>query len=324
MRTLLKILGWLVAVVIVVAAGVYLWAGYKVNQLFATRFDVHTVDFPIPFPLSTDEAAALPAADEAARASLARQRALERGKHLVEARYPCVECHGKNFGGGTMIDAFPIGTMLGPNITTGTGSRTLEYTATDWDRIVRHGVRKDGVPAVMPSEDFVRMSDQELSDIVTYIRSMPAVNNTVAEPSLGPLGRILVATGQMTASAAAIDHQAAHRPAPPATATTAEFGQHVANVCIGCHRPDFSGGPIPGGDPSWAPARNLTPAPGALQGWTYANFLAAMRTGKRPDGTALKAPMDLMTQYAAAMTDVELQAMWMYLQSLPPVATSAN
>ena len=70
-------------------------------------------------------------------------RAIERGRHLVMSRYVCVECHGQNFGGGTMIDAFPIGTLLGPNITTGRGGRTANYKATDWDHIVRHGILPD-------------------------------------------------------------------------------------------------------------------------------------------------------------------------------------
>ena len=99
---------------------------------------------------------------------------MERGRHLVTARYGCAECHGANFGGGVMVDAFPLGSLLGPNITTGQGSRTLQYSPADWDRIVRHGVLPDGRPAVMPSIDFVQMSDQELSDIIAYIRSFPA------------------------------------------------------------------------------------------------------------------------------------------------------
>ena len=41
-------------------------------------------------------------------------------------------------------DAFPLGRFLGPNLTTGQGSRTLDYEPADWDRIVRHGVLPDG------------------------------------------------------------------------------------------------------------------------------------------------------------------------------------
>jgi cytochrome c553 len=176
----------------------------------------------------------------------------------------------------------------------------------------------------MPSEDFQLMSDQELSDIVAYIRSLPPVTNTVPESTFGPLGRFLLATGQMTPSAEVINHQAAHRPMPPPTEVSAEFGKHLAGVCTGCHKPDFSGGPIVGGDPSWPPARNLTPAPGALQGWTFEQFAAALRESRRPDGTALRPPMTLVAPYAKSMSDVELRALFAYLQVLPPVAVAAQ
>jgi mono/diheme cytochrome c family protein len=288
--------------------------------VLAQTFETHRVSFPIPFPLTEEEIATLNV-PEGEREKVALERALARGKHLVESRYVCIECHGKNFGGGTMIDAFPIGTLLGPNITTGAGSRTLDYGPADWDRIVRHGVKPDGTPAVMPSEDFQAMSDQELSDIVVYVRSFPAVANTVPPPALGPLGKFLVATGQLPISAAVIGtHDVAHRDVPPPAVASVEFGQHVAGVCLGCHRPDLSGGPIPGGDPAWVPARNLTPHPQALGPWTQADFVRAMREGRRPDGTALLDPMSLVIPYTARMTDVELEALWMFLRSVPPVA----
>jgi hypothetical protein len=63
----------------------------------------------------------------------------------------------------------------------------------------------------------------------------------------------------------------------------------------------------------------LTPHPTGLASWTYEDFVAALREGVRPDGTPLRAPMDAMPEYAAQMTEVELQALWTYLQSLPPV-----
>ncbi len=102
---------------------------------------------------------------------------------------------------------------------------------------------------------------------------------------------------------------------------TAEFGQHLAGVCTGCHRADLSGGPIAAGDPSWVPARNITPHEEGLAGWTYEQFVGAMRDGQRPDGTALQMPMTLVAQYAQRMTDVEMEALWVYLQSVPAVPT---
>ncbi len=311
--------------VLTVAAGVGFVSGAS-DRALGQRFELHSVDFPVPFPLEEGELAELraeraPAAAEGADPlagldleALATERAVERGRHLVEARYGCGECHGADFGGGVMVDDPLLGRLLAPNLTTGQGSRTLAYTPADWDRMVRHGVKPDGTPSPMPSKDFVAMSDRELSDIVTYIRSLPPVDATVEPVSFGPLGRVLLATGQFELSATAHpDHAAEHARVPPAEAPDATFGRHIAQACTGCHRRDFTGGPIVGGDPSWPAAADLT----ALDGWTYEDFTTAMREGKRPDGTALKSPMSEVPKFAAKMSETELRAMWAYLQSLP-------
>jgi cytochrome c553 len=318
-KTLLKVLGVLLVVLVLIAAAVYGWATMTTNRLRTQTFETHVVDFPIPFPLDPADVSAAGLTDDAAR-QLAQQRAVERGHHLISARYTCTACHGTNFGGGVMVDAFPIGSLLAPNLTLGAGSRTADFKPSDWDRIVRHGVLKDGHPAVMPSDDFQYMSDQELSDIVSYIRSLPPVDNTVPKSTFGPLGKILVATGKMKFSAGQIAaHSVAHPVRPPAESASAEFGKHLASVCMGCHGPDLSGGPIAGGDPSWPPARNLTPDATGLKQWTYDQFVNALAKSQRPDGTALRAPMTLMATYGSSMTDTERHALWAYLQSVPPV-----
>ncbi len=308
MKLFLKILGTLLVVLVLIAAGFYLWASSKTSRLQAQTYDAHVVDFPIPFPV-----------DASGRS------AVERGKHLVEARYPCTACHGQNFAGGVMVDAFPIGNLRGPNLTLGAGSRTADYQAHDWDWMVRHGIRKDGRPGVMPSEDFQYMSDQELSDIVSYIRSLPPVDNTVPPPTFGPLGKILVATGQMKFSAGVIAaHPTAHPVRPPEEAATVEFGKHLATSCMGCHGADYSGGPIAGGDPSWPPARNITPDATGIKGWTYDQFVTAISKSRRPDGTALREPMTLIAPFALNMKEVERQALWAFISSLPPVSKTIS
>jgi mono/diheme cytochrome c family protein len=323
-KKLLKIAGVLLALLVLAVAGVYAWATIATNRLLAQTFDTHLADFPIPFPIEPAEVSAMGLTEDAAR-QLAQKRAVERGQHLVTARYTCIACHGPNFGGGVMVDAFPIGSLLAPNLTLGTGSRTADFKPQDWDRIVRHAVLRDGHPAVMPSEDFQHMSDQELSDIVSYIRSLPPVDNTVPKSTFGPLGKVLVATGKMRLSASLIgSHTAPHPVRPPEEAVSAEFGKHLASVCMGCHGPDFSGGPIAGGDPSWPPARNLTPDATGLKGWTYDQFMTALAKSQRPDGTTLRAPMTLMASYGQSMKDVERRALWAYLQSLPPVSKSVK
>ncbi len=321
MRILLRGLGLLVLLVALVAGGTYLWASSAATAALSRTVDAHAVDFPVPFPLAPEELEELGIPPEEADA-VALERALARGSHLVNARYGCIECHGHDFGGGTMIDAFPIGRILGPNLTSGRGNVVQDYTMADWDRIVRHGVRPDGRVTLMPSEDFLRMSDQELSDIIAYIRSMPPVDREVEPVRLGPLGKLLVATGQIHFSADLVgEHHTAHASTPPPAEVTLEFGAHLAAVCTGCHAMNFAGGPIPGGDPSWVPAANLTPHGEGLAGWSYEDFARAMRDGRRPDGAEIRAPMSFMTPFANNMTDVEMQALWLYLQSLAPRPT---
>lgn len=325
MKKLLKIVGILVVLLVVGAVAFYVWASMVTSRAAARTFETHVVDFPIPFPIDAEEAATRGLTGDALQ-DAARTRAIERGRHLLAARYPCQACHGDNFGGGVMVDSALLGHFLAPNLTAGVGSRTANFTARDWDRIVRHGVRADGHPAVMPSEDFKEMSDQELSDIVMVIRSSPAVDNTVAPSSLGPLGKVLAATGQLNYAADVLaKNTAPHASRPPAEMVSVEFGKHLANVCSGCHGPDLSGGPIVGGDPSWPPARNLTPDATGLKGWTYEQFVAALTEGKRPDGTALRSPMsDVVPPVAKNMRDVERQALWMYLQSIPAVVKTVD
>ncbi len=316
----LKVFGGLVALFLVAGGGFYLWAGSSSAGLMERSVEVHDGPFPVPFPLTEAEVVEAGFTPEEADA-LALERAIERGRHLVRARYACTDCHGENLGGGVMVDAFPIGTVLGPNLTRGQGSRVLDFTASDWDRIVRHGVRADGRPAMMPSVDFRSMSDQELSDVISFIGSLPPVDNEVAEPTLGPLGKILVATGQMPFSADRLASVSAHEVLPPAADVTVEFGGHLAAVCAGCHGVDLSGGPMLGGDPSWPEPLNLTPHPEGLADWTFEDFERALRGGIRPDGTELAMPMTLALEYTRNMTDVEVRALWMYLRSVPALPT---
>ena len=340
MKTIAKGLAALVLVLLLAGGGAFLWAKGAASDRLAKKYETHRVDFPIPFPLTEQELAELRAqrapaaggdadggtpADPLAGvdlAALAKERAIARGKHLVESIYPCIECHGKDFGGGTMIEAPPIGFLYGVNLTSGKGGQVAAYKPADWDRTVRHGVLPDGRPTAMPSGDFFAMSDRELSDIVSYIQSVKPVDREMARPKLGPVGTFLMAAGKLRLSAEELkDHQAPHAAEPPAEGPTVEYGKHLVQVCTGCHGTDLAGGLIQGGDPSWPPARNLTSHAEGLKDWTLEDFKRALREGKRKSGEVLKAPMNAMVGYAANMTEVEFQAMWAYLRSVPAVPT---
>jgi mono/diheme cytochrome c family protein len=147
------------------------------------------------------------------------------------------------------------------------------------------------------------------------------VDRELGTSHLGPLGRALYATGKLPfIPAERIDHTAAARPAPPAGATR-EYGQYLVNVggCRGCHGPNLEGGPSP--EPGAPAAANITPA-GPIGRWSEADFIRAIRTGTRPDGSKLKdfMPWRSMTGH----TEDELHAIWLYLRTVPPVQSAGS
>jgi cytochrome c553 len=326
-KRILKYAAWAVAAVLAVALGACFWAYQVATSRYETQWTVHGANFPIPFPLREDELATLraeritagaPAADPLAGIdlqALALERAVGRGQHLVETRTGCKECHGQDLGGATIIDAALVGHWVAPNLTTGEGSVTNGFTAGDWDRAVRHGVRHDGRTSSMPVVEFVNLSDHELSDIVAYIRAQPPLQRNMGAVRLGPVFAFLIATDPKALGAFTIDHDKPHAVEPPPEAASAELGQHIVQVCRGCHGENLSGGKL-AGDPDMPIVANLTPHPTGLQGWTEADFIRAIREGKRKDGTDISRMMPW--QAYGRMSDTELKAIWAYLQTVPP------
>ena len=323
-----------------------LWAAsVKARERLDKHFDAHRIELAVPTPLSTEELAALRTARSGAEAApdssaqargapddplaaldlaaLAQARAVARGKHLVEARYACGACHGDNFAGGVMLDQFPIGTIRGPNLTRGRGGLPADYSIADWDRIVRHGIKRDGSAALMPSEDFFAMTDQELSDVVAFMRAQPPVDAVVDAPSLGPVGSVLVALGKFPVSAERVaDHRRAHAQRAPTAANTPEFGAHLAATCSGCHRENLAGGPMLFGPPEWPKAANLTRHADGLASWTYEDFDKALTRGINKQGKPLRQPMTHVLSGTRAMTEVERKAIWTYLTTVKPQPTN--
>ncbi len=303
MNRRLKRAGVILGGLFVASVGLYAVVAARAASRLGRRFETHRIELPLPEP--------------------GNEAAIARGQHLVEARYGCKACHGGDLAGGTMIDDAPIGVVLGPNLTLGKGGRTGSYDMADWDRIVRHGVKPDGTPTLMPSEDFFRMSDAELSDIVAFLRSVPAVDRDVAPPRLGPVGLVLVSVGKLPISAEKQPSESSvHAATPPVATESAEFGAHLAATCTGCHRPNLAGGPIPFGPPDWPAAGNLTSHASGLGAWSYADFERALTRGTSKDGHALREPMAGVVTGTTAMSETERKALWAYLRSLPATATN--
>lgn len=247
--------------------------------------------------------------------------ALARGRHLAETR-GCNECHGKDYAGNKVIDDGAMGVLHGPNLTRGKGGRVATFGDEDWVRAIRHGVGPDKRGLyLMPSEEYTHFSDEDLGAVVAFLKSLPAVDRDRVPISLGPVSRVLLATGKIKLAAETIDH-ANRQPAAIKAAVNVEYGRYVANGCVGCHGPKFAGGKIEIGPPDWPHASNLTPHPdGRLAKWTEGDFIGSLRTGKRPDGTELN---PVMPRLFGQMDDVELKALWMFFSSLPPSPTGAR
>ena len=239
---------------------------------------------------------------------------LARGSYLYRSR-GCTDCHGLDGGGREFVNDGKGTRISGPNITS--GGPVGRYTAQDWVRVVRHGVKPNGQPAfIMPSEDYNRFTDADVAALVGYVRSLPARTGGAAVVELPVLVQALYGLGAIQDAAEKIDHSLP--PAQPvAAAVNAQHGAYVGNMCIGCHGPGLSGGPIPGGPPDWPAAANLTPGKGsAMPLYPDATaFVAMLRSGKRPDGSSIKVmPFESLRE----LNDTDAQALYAYLKTLAP------
>jgi mono/diheme cytochrome c family protein len=241
---------------------------------------------------------------------------IARGRHVALTR-GCLDCHGADLGGDRIVENAAIGRWYGPNLTRGAGGLPVTYGNIDYVRAIRHGLDAGNQPLMlMPSHEFAHFSDRDMGDLIAYLKSVPPVDRERVPIAVGPLARVLILAGEFAIPAERIDH-ANVRPAVVSPGATLEYGRYLAVGCQGCHGATYAGGKIPGTPPDWPPASNLTPDPSSRSThWTEADFLNAMRTGVRPDGSAINKVMPW--EGIGKMTDDELKAIWMYLRSLPP------
>ena len=260
-----------------------------------------------------------------------------RGARLY--RTACATCHtqpGTPHSCGAAIPNFPttFGTIVSSNLTRdparGIGARSDGEIA----RLLRHGVMPDGrFSRTMPRARL--LGDQDIAALLGFLRSddplfAPCVEETPAA-RLSLLGRVALALLGPKAPAGDGDFDPAPVPVPPRTASAA-YGRYLATAiygCVGCHTdglddveaklasPNLLAGglelPDPRGDRVLS--TNLTPDPTGIGPWTLAQFDSALTTGIAPDGGAIRSPMPILR-----FTDaVETEAIYRYLQSVPPV-----
>jgi Cytochrome C oxidase, cbb3-type, subunit III len=236
-----------------------------------------------------------------------------RGAHLASAIAKCTDCHGDGLGGQVM-DLGPVGRFSAANLTAGRGGIS-GWSDADWIRALRHGVRPDSsLLLFMPSMVFTRLSESDLAAVIAWARARPPVDNLLPATRLGPVGRLLVVLKPTRLVPALGIHHAAPPPAAIPPGPTADYGGYLAVVggCTYCHGDGLRGG-IQEGPPGTPASADLTPA-GPTAGWSEEDFVSALRTGVRPDGTTINPFMPW--RLTRLMTDDEIRAVWRYLRAV--------
>lgn len=277
-------------------AGIGIYAGSKVSA-FNASMD-HVYDIPVPsLSRSSDPAV------------------LARGKHLAESVGACAtaDCHGTDLGGGKTLDMGPLGTLAGPNLSNGL---LTAYSDGELARLIQYGVKRDGRSVrLMPVQDFNWLPQADLVAMISYLRSIPAVDRPNGKTEVKPLAKILDRRNEIIFDVARRT-SVAKLDTAPAPSPTADYGRFLARLCMGCHGEGLGGGRIPGAPPSLPIPSNITPHETGLAGWTYDDFLTLLNTGRRKNGLALNPFMPY--EAWAKFDDVEKKALWAYLQTVPP------
>lgn len=237
---------------------------------------------------------------------------VELGKRIYFVRAGCVDCHGENLAGRLVVDNPAIGHITGANLT--------PYKLQNWsdDQIasaIRYGIARDGRSLrFMPSMDYTGLSRSDTAALIAFLRSVPAVETPDLSNSFGPVAKLMSVLGRMPVifPAEAIDQKTSFAE-KPSEGSTREFGQYLARSCTGCHGETFSGGPIPGGDPSWPPASDIRLGRNSV--WNEETFMNMLKSGVSPvTHKELRAPMPVAQ--LKQLNEMESKALWLFLSGL--------
>jgi mono/diheme cytochrome c family protein len=174
------------------------------------------------------------------------------------------------------------------------------------------------------------LSDDDALALVAYLRSLPPVRNEVPARRLSFAAKSMFAVSLIKAEAPITQPATAPQAAP-----SVRYGEYVAwrmAGCAECHSPrDPKTARL---DPSRPMAGGLFPFPEedfvstgpnltsdvdtGLGTWTEEQFVKAMQTGIRPNGTVML-PFMPWPSYAQWNHD-DLHAIWLYLRSLKAIS----
>jgi hypothetical protein len=172
----------------------------------------------------------------------------------------------------------------------------------------------------MPFAHYRDMPDEDLASIIVYLRSLPAVRNTLPETEIIFPVKYIIRNGPQPLTTPVLS---------PDVSDPVKRGRFLVNLvgCTDCHTPvdqhhmpipgmEFSGGQVfqvPWGTVASA---NITPDPSGIPYYDEAMFIKTMRTGAVEARELNKTmPWSVLRN----MTDEDLAGMFAYLKTLKPV-----
>jgi mono/diheme cytochrome c family protein len=249
----------------------------------------------------------------------------------------CAACHtavgGRAYAGGLAVKS-PIGTIYSSNVTPDPATGIGRYSFDDFDRAVRHGIRKDGVtlyPA-MPYPAFARMTDTDMRALYAYFMKgvAPVVRPNTANDIPWPISMrwpLAIWRRLFALPPAAVATVAAADP----VVTRGEYIVTGPGHCGSCHTPrglalqekaaDARGGPafLAGGAviDGWVVPGLRGNARDGLGNWSEHDIALFLKTG-RVDHTAVFGGMtDVVAWSTQHFTQDDAIAVARYLKTLP-------
>lgn len=234
---------------------------------------------------------------------------IARGQHI--ANTSCVGCHSLNgqlplSGGKNLSDeaGIPLGDLYTINLTP--AGPLAGWTDGQIFRAIRDAADDRGrrLP-VMSAQRMRNLSDDDIESLIAYLRSQPAVSHETPPPRPSYLALMLAGAGMLPTLPGLAPETIVAPPAGP----TLEYGRYMVTWmgCDECHGAQLTGG---GGG-----ILPLGPNLRSVKGWTAAQFIEAMRSGRTPFGKQLDSLQMPWTVYGRS-TDDELTAIHTYLASL--------
>lgn len=268
---------------------------------------------------------------------------IERGRYLAYGPAHCAACHTPPEAHAAldrgeevpMVGGYewqlPLGTVRAPNITPDSETGIGRYSDPEIARLIRHGVKPNGRVAV-PFMEFQNLADDDLTAILSYLRSTEPVRNEVRPTTFNFVGKAVMSTLIRPIGPAVEPPVTA-----PAEGATIERGEYLVTSvsgCAGCHSQrsltdgSYTGPRLAGGSPMPVdddPTRvltppNLTPDPqaGHIYEWSPDQFVARFRAGRLVEGSHMPWPQ------FARMSDEDLEAIYLYLMSIRPVVNETG